>query len=95
MRVTLFAMLLAGCVLPAKLPNDLADNYTCVQQGVVAHLSALQIEAQCLPGQLQTVLDIVGSLLGSAQWRAAHPDLVPVAEGVQVEARARLMAGER
>lgn len=95
MRATLLALLLAGCVLPAKLPSDLEANYNCVQHGMAAHLTALQIEAQCLPGQLQTVLDIVGSLLGSAQWRAAHPDLVPVAEGVQVEARTRLMAGER
>jgi hypothetical protein len=95
MRAPLFALLLVGCALPAALPGDLVADYNCVQKGMAAHLSALQIEAQCLPGQLQTVLDIVSSLLGSTQWRTEHPDLVPVAEGVQVEARARLMAGER
>lgn len=89
------AMTQLGCPLPAALPADLAADYACVQEGVAAHLSALQIEVKCLPGQLETVLSIITSLLGSPQWRAAHPDLIPVAEGLKVEIQAKIAAGAR
>jgi hypothetical protein len=87
---------LLGCVpLNSAVPSDLGQAYACVQEGLIAKLNALQIEAKCLPGQLQTVLDIVEMYLTSPQWRADHPGLIPVAESVKIDLKAHLKAGDQ
>jgi hypothetical protein len=75
------------------LPSDLVADFQCVQEGIATNMSAVAIEAKCLPGQLQTVLDIVENLLASKQWRAAHPEQITAAEGVRAEARSKLAEG--
>lgn len=77
------------------LPSDLVTDYQCVQDGISAKLSALQIEAKCLPGQLQTALNIIEGLLLSPQWRAANPDKIEIAEGVRSEALSLMAKGAK
>jgi hypothetical protein len=53
---------------PPKVPTDLANDYVCVEGDPPRGISSLaQIEADCSPGQIATVVDIV-------EWILAEPE---------------------
>jgi len=86
-----------GCGLfgsGSKLPADLAADYNCVVGDIDRGVTGfVQIEADCLPGQAQTVIDIIESLLGSPQFAKEHVAQFQVLQGSLIQAKSDFAAG--
>lgn len=68
----------SGCAAlkSSVLPADFAQDSVCIASQILAgDVSAVSIEAACLPGQLTTVVDAIEFLL-TTSFGAAHPTVV-------------------
>jgi hypothetical protein len=86
-----------GGIIPnSNVPAEIVADYNCIQtewsQGVK---DVAVIEAACLPGQLQTVIDIITTFLSSPSWVKANPTLVAIAQQNLDAAKAQFAAGAR
>lgn len=74
--------------LPASFPNDILQEYECVQKQVEAgNTNVGSIVIACKLPEEQIVVDAINSLLNSPKWVGEHPHLVRGL--VQMGARAR------
>jgi hypothetical protein len=70
----------------SPLPKDFVQNGDCVANQILAGVTGVaQVEAACLPGQLQSVADLVDYLL-RGDFGKAHPDKVAAMQEMRVQA---------
>ena len=75
----------------SPIPADLVKDGDCVAGQILAGVTDVaQVEAACLPGQLQSVADLIDYLL-RGQFGKEHPALVPAMRSMKLDA-ARLRA---
>ena len=101
MRLTPFVsvLLLVGCCLflsgcsaflKSVVPGDLQKNFDCVTTGAIKSEPIEQIEAECLPGQIATIADIILLLAHSAD-----PNVAAKARAILVDAQQKGKLPER
>lgn len=89
-------LVLPGCGLlkSSAVPTDLENDFACVVGEINRGITSVdQIEQACLPGQAQTVIDIIDALLGSAEFARKHADQVPALHRDVVRAKVELAKG--
>lgn len=85
------AFVVAGCssFMASPVPSDLQKDGDCVAAQLLAGVTdPVAIETACLPGQLQSVADLIDYLL-RGNFGKAHPELVPAMQKAAAEARSR------
>jgi hypothetical protein len=74
------AALVAACTSPTppKVPSDLANDYGCVEGDLSRGVTSfVQIEADCAPGQITTVIDIVDWILAKPERAQRFANVAP------------------
>jgi hypothetical protein len=75
------------------VPTDLANDYACVEGDLSRGITSFaQIEADCSPGQIQTVVDLVDWILAKPERAQKYATLVPA---LRSEVRAARLRGAR